>query len=279
MRGNVAGINVSFYGVRGSTPCHCNSMNRFGGNTSCVVVQRHDAEPIILDVGTGLRFYGLDQGAEHFNGTILISHLHWDHVQGLPFFPQILHPDSTAIIYGPPELDQSFEEAISGFVRPPYFPVSLDTLPGSFEINDLWSDSITVGEATVAARSVPHQGRTNGYRIEWPDFSMAYVPDHQQPADESSIDPGVLELVDGVDLLIHDSQFSEDLLEKRPNWGHCTPAYAAHVAETGNVGCLALFHHDPLHDDEALDSINAEAQSWDSSFDVVTAAEGLKLSF
>ena len=79
-----AGVNVSFYGVRGSTPCHCSSMNRFGGNTSCVVVQRDGEKPIILDAGTGLRFFGLDSGVDDFDGTLLISHLHWDHVQGLP---------------------------------------------------------------------------------------------------------------------------------------------------------------------------------------------------
>ena len=276
---NDAGVNVSFYGVRGSTPCHCNSMARFGGNTSCVVVQRHDEDPIVLDAGTGLRFYGLDMGAEFFTGTILISHLHWDHVQGLPFFPQILHRESAAKIYGPPEDAQTFESAISGFVRPPYFPVDLSTLPGELTLHDLWSDSVTIGSATVTARSVPHQGRTNGYRVEWDDFSIAYVPDHQQPADSTYIDPQVLELVSGVDLVIHDSQFTSELLQKRSNWGHCTPEYAAHVADTARASTLALFHHDPLHSDDDLDEMFDALASRGTACNLIPAAEGLKLSF
>ena len=254
-------------------------MARFGGNTSCVVVQRHNEDPIILDVGTGLRFYGLDLGAETFTGTFLISHLHWDHVQGLPFFPQILHSDSSAKIYGPPEEDMSFAEAVSGFVRPPYFPVDIATLPGNFEISDLWDGTISVGSATVTARSVPHQGRTNGYRIEWDDFSIAYLPDHQQPEDPTYIAPGVIELARDVDLLIHDSQFTTELLEKRPNWGHCTPEYAVHVADTAGASTLAMFHHDPLHNDDDLDGIFEEAQSWDTMCTIVPAAEGMKLTF
>jgi phosphoribosyl 1,2-cyclic phosphodiesterase len=274
-----AGVTVSFYGVRGSTPCHCSSMARFGGNTSCVVVQREGEAPIICDSGTGLRFYGLDMGDEAFDGTVLISHLHWDHVQGLPFFPPILNADSNALILGPPENDMSFEEALSGFVRPPYFPIELNSLPGDTRFADLWNDTVEIGTARVSARSVPHIGVTNGYRIEWDDFSMAYIPDHQQPADVTTVDAEVLELVDNVDLLIHDSQFTPELLTKRSNWGHCTPRYAATVADAGSAKCLAMFHHDPLHGDDAIDELLAEAQSWDTSCNIIAAAEGVKLSF
>ena len=254
-------------------------MNRFGGNTSCVVVQREGESPIVLDAGTGLRFFGLDAGIDDFDGIILISHLHWDHVQGLPFFPQLLHPNTKTTIYGPPEDDASFSDTLGAFVRPPYFPVSFAMLSGSIELVDLWDSSFTVGSATVTARSVPHQGKTNGFRIEWPDFSLAYIPDHQQPHDDTSIAPGVLELADGVDLLIHDSQFTNELLEKRPNWGHCTPQYALHVAETAGASALSLFHHDPLHNDEDLDALFADLLSADTSCEIVPAAEGLKLSF
>jgi phosphoribosyl 1,2-cyclic phosphodiesterase len=274
-----AGVTVSFYGVRGSTPCHCSSMARFGGNTSCVVVRREGEAPIICDSGTGLRFYGLELGDDAFDGTVLISHLHWDHVQGLPFFPQILNADSKALILGPPENDMSFEEALSGFVRPPYFPIELGSLPGEAQFADLWDRTIEVGTARVTARSVPHTGVTNGYRIEWDDFSMAYIPDHQQPVDATTVDPGVLELVDNVDLLIHDSQFTPELLTKRSDWGHCTPRYAATVAEAGSAKCLAMFHHDPLHEDDDIDDLLAEAQSWGTSCKIIAAAEGVTLSF
>lgn len=273
------GVNVSFYGVRGSTPCHASSMNRYGGNTSCVVVERDGEAPFILDAGTGLRFYGLDLGVESFTGTLLLTHLHWDHVQGLPFFPQALHETSVVQVYGPPEEDMSFASAISEFLRPPYFPISLDSLPGQIEIADLWNESVEIGQATVLARPVPHQGRTNGYRIEWPGFSMAYIPDHQQHEDGLSVDPAVVELARDVDLLIHDSQFSPELLAQRPDWGHCTPEYAARVADLAGARTLALFHHDPLHDDDAVDMMLEKVQSTPRNCRVVAAAEGLKLSF
>jgi len=249
-------------------------MNRYGGNTSCVVVRRDGEAPIVLDAGTGLRFFGLDHGDDSFTGTMLISHLHWDHVQGVPFFPQLLSDDSSAILYGPPEDDMSFGEAFSHFVRPPYFPVELTKLPGQVSFADLADDTLAVGTATVTARSVPHTGHTNGYRIEWPDFSLAYIPDHQQPVDGTSITPEVRELANGVDLLIHDAQFSPELLAKRQNWGHCTARYATHVAETCGVSQLALFHHDPLHDDLTVDGMVDEANC-----EIFAAAEGMKLSF
>ena len=254
-------------------------MNRFGGNTSCVVISREGEAPIVCDSGTGLRFYGLDSSEDAFHGTMLISHLHWDHVQGLPFFPQILHADSTPKIYGPPEDSMSFADALSGIVRPPYFPVDLDGLPGDLQIHDIDNESILVGSATVTARPVPHAGNTNGYRIEWPDFSLAYIPDHQEPDDGTTIADGVRELVDGVDLLIHDAQFTQDLLAKRQDWGHCTPRYAVHVAETRGASELAMFHHDPLHSDDVVDGLVAQAQAQSSTCKVIGAAEGLKLSF
>ncbi len=281
MRGEVlvqAGVTVSFFGVRGSTPCACSTLSRYGGNTSCVVVQREGEDPIVCDVGTGLRFYGLDLGTGSFTGTILVSHLHWDHVQGLPFFPQLLDPGSKIELLGPPEDDLSFGEAFSDFVRPPYFPVSLDHLAGQVSFSDFASETRSVGSARVTAADVPHSGRTNGYRIEWDDLAVAYIPDHQQPADESQIADSVLELADGVDLLIHDSQFTPELLSVRQDWGHCTPAYAASVAAKAGVGQLALFHHDPLHDDDMVDRLEAEARSWDMPFEIFAAAEGMKLS-
>lgn len=277
--GNSVGVTVSFYGVRGSTPCSSSAMTRYGGNTSCVVVQRHGERPLVLDAGTGLRFYGLDMGDAHFQGSILLTHLHWDHVQGLPFFPQALHDDSEVLIYGPPEQDRSFGTALSDFVQPPYFPISLTALPGHMEIRDIWSESVEIDTAIVTARSVPHQGRTNGYRIEWPDFSMAYIPDHQQPADPTHVADSVLDLVRDVDLVIHDAQFTDELLAKRLDWGHCTPDYAVHVAESAGASKLALFHHDPLHDDESLDVIFEQVQERADTVEILAAAEGMKLSF
>jgi phosphoribosyl 1,2-cyclic phosphodiesterase len=254
-------------------------MSRVGGNTSCVVIQRDGEAPIICDIGTGLRFYGLDLDADLFNGTILVSHLHWDHVQGLPFFPQLLRPGSKATVYGPPEADQSFGEAFSGLVRPPYFPVTLDTFGGDVDFVDVHDTTFSVGSATVTARPVPHAGRTNGYRIEWPDFTVAYIPDHQEPVDGTSVADSVLDLAADADLLIHDAQFTPELLAARVDWGHCTTRYACTVAEKSGAKQIALFHHDPLHDDDMVDALEAEAQQWDLGVKVFAAHERMVLNY
>lgn len=274
-----AGVSVSFFGVRGSTPCSCPEMSRVGGNTSCVVIQREGEPPIICDIGTGLRFYGLSLDAELFDGAILVSHLHWDHVQGLPFFPQMLRPGSTATVYGPPEADQSFGDAFSGIVRPPYFPVTLDTFGGDVNFVDFDDEAVTIGSATVTARPVPHAGRTNGYRIEWDDFAIAYIPDHQEPIDGTSVAESVIDLARDVDLLIHDAQFTPELLEARIDWGHCTTRYACHVAEQAGAKRIALFHHDPLHDDDMVDALEAEAIGWGLDLEVFAAHERTTLTY
>lgn len=274
-----AGTTITFYGVRGSTPCDHSSMSRYGGNTSCVVIESEYTKPIILDAGTGLRFYGLDHGSEPFDGTVLVTHLHWDHVQGLPFFAPFLLPASNATVYGPPEPGMDFAAAIAGFLRPPYFPVSLEQLPSSFTITSVANESIALGaDVSVTARPVPHSGETNGYRIDIGDLSIAYIPDHQEPADGVGIADSVLELADGVDLLIHDAQFTPELLGRRQDWGHCTPRYALHVAESANATTLALFHHDPLHHDDEVDRLVEMTAMDATSVNVIGAAEGLKFS-
>jgi len=253
-------------------------MARYGGNTACVVIEAEGNDPIVLDAGTGLRFFGLDHAKQPFDGALLITHLHWDHVQGLPFFPPFLDPESNATIFGPPEPDMSFETAIGGFMRPPYFPVKIEDLPSNVVMRDLANETVEFGSARITAAPVPHTGATNGYRIDVNGVSIAYVPDHQQPENGTDIADSVLELVDGVDLLIHDAQFTNGLLAQRSDWGHCTPAYALHVAEQANAKNLALFHHDPLHSDVELDELLEQTIDAASKTQVVAAAEGLKIN-
>lgn len=252
-------------------------MARYGGNTACVVVESEGHDPVILDAGTGLRYYGLALGNDPFRGTLLISHLHWDHVQGLPFFPQFLNPESETTVLGPPEADMSFREALDGLIQPPYFPVRITDLAGGFSVGNIFDETIEVGATRITARPVPHTGMTNGYRIDVADVSVAYVPDHQEPED-GSIDETVLELIDGVDVLIHDAQYTDELLAQRRTWGHCTAGYAARVAEAAGVSQLALFHHDPLHSDDDVDELFAKTQEAAPSVAIVAAAEGMKIS-
>lgn len=276
-------VTVTFFGVRGSTPCPSPATARYGGNTACVVVERPDADPIVFDLGTGLRSFGeLLRPDADFRGHAFVSHLHWDHVQGLPFFRPVLRPGGELSIYGPPAEDgTSLAESFAGFMRPPYFPVTVDQLHGSIAFHDLPDGgSVTIDGATVTAFDVPHVGVTNGYRLDTDGVSVAYVSDHQQPVDGGfAISDTVIEHCRGADLLIHDAQYTTDEFAQKCDWGHCTVEYAVAVAAAAEVGTLALFHHDPLHDDTWLDCLLSGAKGLAAGrFEVVSASEGLALT-
>ncbi len=277
-------VNVSFYGVRGSTPCSCPALSRYGGNTACVAIEVPGEEPIVLDLGTGLRFWGETQPQDgSFRGSALVTHLHWDHVQGLPFFVPVLRPGARLDIFGPPPEGSSLEAAFREFMRPPFFPVELEALEGEIVFHDLAGDSIGVGPAKVTSRSVPHVGETAGYRVEIGEVTVAYVSDHQAPCDDRhAVAESVLELADGADLLIHDAQYTTAEFEQKAHWGHCTVDYAVHVAAEAGVKRLALFHHDPAHDDATVDLLAqaAAAEGERRGLDeVLAASEGLTISF
>lgn len=278
-------LNVSFFGVRGSTPSPCDRNRRYGGNTSCVALEAHGHEPIVLDLGTGLRFWGetLDS-VEPFVGSALVTHIHWDHVQGLPFFPPALRPGSRFDVYGPPQPEEgSLAGAFNALMRPPFFPVKTADLLGDVRFHDVWEVDLELDGAKVWVRPVPHVGLTNGYRIEMGGATIAYVSDHQMPVDGThTVSDSVLELCDGVDLLIHDAQYTEEEFPAKSHWGHCTVDYAVHVAKEAGAARLALFHHDPTHSDDMVDAIVKHARGLDEAVgigEILGAQEGLVISF
>jgi phosphoribosyl 1,2-cyclic phosphodiesterase len=273
-------LRVTFYGVRGSTPCPCETNQRYGGNTACVALEEPGEDPIILDLGTGLRFFGLTQPTDgSFRGTALITHLHWDHVQGLPFFVPVDRPGARLDVIGPRQSGVDLAAAFEEFMRPPYFPVRAADLRGEIVFHDLAEADLAVGNAKVRVRPVPHVGETNGYRIDWGGASVAYISDHQAPLDRSeSVSDAVLELCDGVDLLIHDAQYTPEEWEEKAHWGHCSVDYAVKVARESGARRLALFHHDPAHGDDFVDGLLERAKRVAQGCgieDVLAAAEGL----
>jgi phosphoribosyl 1,2-cyclic phosphodiesterase len=274
-------VNITFWGVRGSTPCPCEANQRYGGNTACVSVEATGLDPIVFDLGTGLRFFGdavLADGP--FRGLALVTHLHWDHVQGLPFFVPIHQPGASIEICGRSE-QGTLAQAFGEFMRPPFFPVRPADLVGDIHFTDVADDDFSWGRARVSVRDVPHTGATNGYRVEVDGVVIAYVSDHQQPPDGDPISPSVLELCRDADLVIHDAQYEPHELELKADWGHCTVEYAVRVAAEAGAKRLALFHHDPAHGDDVVDRLQAEGRALaegTSVVEVVAAFEGLTIA-
>lgn len=279
------GVRLTFWGVRGSTPSPCEENHRYGGNTSCVALEAAGEPPIVFDLGTGLRAWGRNvQGDAAVHVTALLTHLHWDHIQGLPFFGPVLRPGSRLDVYGPCHDGESLAEAIDGLVRPPYFPVFVRDLLGDIRFHDTGDADFAVGNAKVRSRLVPHIGATCGYRVDWDGASVAYVSDHQSPlvagGEAMTVADSVLELADGVDVLVHDSQYWPDEWQQKSHWGHCSVDYAVEVARQAGARRLVLFHHDPSHDDEEVDRMLAHASRrvGGALEEVIAAAEGLTIS-
>lgn len=245
-------------------------------------LQREGAEPIVFDLGTGLRNLGRSWPADRpFRGHALVSHLHWDHIQGLPFFDPILRPGSSLDVYGPVTEGMGLAEAFDQFMRRPFFPVTIADLAGTIRFHDTEPGTFPIGDARVTVRVVPHTGRTFGYRVDVDGVSVAYISDHQQPGvDDHSVSPDALELCRDVDLLIHDAQYDAATFRHKADWGHCTVEYAVAVAVASGAGRLALFHHDPAHDDERLAELLDDARRCartSPGLEVLLAVENLSL--
>lgn len=277
-------LEITFYGVRGSTPCACPSTSGIGGNTACVVVEAAETDPIILDLGTGLRYFGCELQQRYgtdasFRGTALVSHLHWDHIQGIPFFAPILQPDAELHLVGPIQTDMPLEEAIRDAISPPMFPVPLDLLPGTVRFTETDSGLLNVGACTVTMAPLSHTGPTNGYRINNGSGSVAYLSDHQQPSDGSlGVPEHVVELCKDVDVLIHDAQYDAAEFASRSDWGHSTPEFALAVAQQSGASRLVLFHHDPTHSDIWVrDTVERLQVMAGDQIEVMAACEGLVL--
>jgi phosphoribosyl 1,2-cyclic phosphodiesterase len=277
-------LKLTFYGVRGSCPCPCEANRRYGGNTASIALEVDGEEPILFDLGTGLRLLADTQPLDgSFRGTALLTHIHWDHVQGLPFFPPIDRPGARLDVYGPRQKEGALGDVFDDFMRPPYFPVQFTDLRGDIRFHDVLDDDFEVGSAKVKVRPVPHCGPTVGYRVDWHGVSIGYVSDHQAPLTLDTVDDAVLELCAGVDLLIHDAQYTAEEFAEKAHWGHCTIDYAVLVAKEAGVRQLCLFHHDPGHDDARMDELLAGAQQTAVRLgfrgEVFAASEGLALTF
>jgi phosphoribosyl 1,2-cyclic phosphodiesterase len=257
-------IDVTFWGVRGSIASPGDSTAKVGGNTSCVEVRCGDKR-IILDAGTGLRALGqeLCASADVSDVLILLSHYHWDHIQGLPFFVPIYMPQAAIEIVGGTLGEGNVRDALQSQMRSPSFPVDLRELPSTLRTREMRSgERMLRGDIQIRAQKLNHPGGVFGYRIEFDGTSVVYATDTEHYA---CVDPAMIALAEGADLLIYDAQYTpaEYAGEHGPSkvgWGHSTYVAGCEIARRAGVKQLALFHHDPMRSDDAIVALEREAQ-------------------
>ena len=273
---------MTFCGVRGSTPAPGHLYARYGGNTSCVAITHAhaDAPTLVLDAGTGLSRLSSDLGGKPFVGSILLGHLHWDHTHGIPFFPAGDDPEAFVSLYQPAQGDPL--EVLSKVIAPPHFPVTPKELRGKWDFKSLEEGEHHLEGFTVTAIEIPHTGgRTFGFRVTDGENTVAYMSDHAPitlgpgPDGDGEYHPNALKLADGVDLLIHDAQYTRQEFPSKAHFGHSTIDYAIELGKRAGAHKVVLYHHDPSRTDDELDALVAVNQH--HSVRVIAASEGLSL--
>ncbi|MEO7732628.1 MAG: MBL fold metallo-hydrolase [Kofleriaceae bacterium] len=266
------GLSVRFLGVRGSIPTP-DANKTAGGNTSCVEVTAGDTR-IILDAGSGLRTLGDERmagGPRH--STILLSHLHWDHVCGLPFFTPIYVPGHRVEIASGPNGVMPTQDAIRSLFKAPFFPVDFADVANQVTVRELpGNDRFTIGDITITLAKLNHPDPVYGFRLEHAGHSIVYATDTEHFA---CVDPTLKKLAAGADILIYDSQYTPEEYPSKVGWGHSTWQAGAELARAAGVPQLVLFHHDPNRTDSQLAAIEAQAQAQLPG--TVAAREGLTL--
>ena len=285
-------MRVRFWGTRGSIATPGADTVRYGGNTSCIEVESASGTIILIDCGTGIRGLGdklLGGGRHPLRGHILISHTHWDHIQGLPFFGPLFVPGNEWDIYAPQGFEQSLQGTLAGQMQYTYFPITLRDLGATLHYHEIVEGTFRIGDVRVTAQYLNHPALTLGYRLEADGVAVVYACDHE-PHDRSLAggegeidgdDRRHADFLASADLVIHDAQYTAAEYDGKKGWGHSTGEYAAEIARSAGVHRLALTHHDPRRVDSAVDDIVAAIQRHvahtGSAMEVFGAAEGTEI--
>jgi phosphoribosyl 1,2-cyclic phosphodiesterase/DNA-binding NarL/FixJ family response regulator len=262
-------MKVKFWGVRGSLAKPGPTTVCYGGNTACIQITPDSGQLIILDSGTGIHTLGhelLASGKKPLIGSLLITHTHWDHIQGFPFFVPLFVPGNEWVIYGPGGMGYQLSNTLSGQMSYNYFPVTLESLAGTVRFTDLGEGTFNLDDVQVSTCYTNHPSLTLGYRLEVGSASVVYIPDHEphslhpmnSPVGAFPVhheDQDHIRFIEDADLLIHDAQYTLDEYPDKIGWGHSPFEKVVDYAVAAGVKRLALFHHDPLRDDDALERL------------------------
>jgi phosphoribosyl 1,2-cyclic phosphodiesterase len=278
-------VRATVWGCRGSLATPGRETLRYGGNTSCVEVRLADGNLIVLDAGTGIRPLGLELDPERPSTIhLLLTHLHLDHLEGLGFFAPCWSSENEIHVWGPRSPVRTLAERIARYLSPPLFPVQLADVPAHLTFHDVPHEEWEIGSARIRAEPVSHPGPTLGFRVEEDGRSLAYIPDHEPglAIDLASASPEWVSgsaLVDRVDVLLHDAQYTEEEYRARVGWGHSSVGDAVTFARIAGVRRLVLFHHDPRHSDSDLDDLLGRARDlWGQEGEApILASEGMRI--
>ena len=303
-KSSASSTRLKLWGVRGSIPVPGTATIRYGGNTTCAEV-RADGEIIVLDAGSGIRALGMalekEFGSRAINLTLLITHVHWDHIQGFPFFGPSYNDKNQIQIFGYNGSDDGLREILKGQMAVPFFPIALYDLPGKVKIQQLDSMDFNIGKVRVQAKFVNHPGICVGYRLFTSKGSIAFLPDHESyeafklhSANSHTLSPEqthkrageeraeLVEFLRGSDILILDTQYTDEEYQAHVGWGHGSLSSAISLARDADVRKLILFHHDPTHDDDAIDKMVQTARKLaaksGSNLEVEGAREGAEVT-
>lgn len=257
-------FSVRFWGVRGSIPVPGPATARTGGNTSCVEV-RAGSELIIFDAGTGLRRLGNALMDElPVVARMFFTHVHWDHIQGFPFFTPAFIKGNRFDLFGARKLSSTLAETLAGQMNFPNFPVSLAEMGAQMNFHDLREgEAVACGDAVITNSQLNHPGGVFAYRVDFGGHSVVFATDTEH---YSCVDSKLVALAEAADVLVYDAQYTPeeyrgtDEQAARTGWGHSTWEEGIKVADAARVRRLVLFHHDPDHDDDAIDHIEAQAR-------------------
>jgi phosphoribosyl 1,2-cyclic phosphodiesterase len=270
-------MRIKFWGVRGSTPAAQPENMRYGGNTSCVEVRLGD-QLYIFDCGTGFRLLG-NQLRTEFNGNpisahVFLSHFHWDHIQGLPFFGPLYENAKNRFVFHSSNRTRALKQVLEEQMASPYFPVGLKEMKAQREFHNLEEGKIRLDDITIRTAWLNHPQGCMGFRLETKEGVIVYATDNE-PGDEG-FDKSVRKLAEGADVLIYDAQYLPDEYEtRRRGWGHSHWREAVNIVMQSGAKDLILYHHDPDHDDLCLDKVVQEARNYYPR--VRAAAEGMEI--